>query len=65
MSCKTCIEVKALYGTNEMVSPWLCKCESETDSQIDQVVDEQMIMWNTSRGFGSRPYLHRKRSSKK
>jgi len=65
VKCKTCIEVIALYGTNEMVCPSLCECKGETDTEIEQVVYEQMILWNTRRGFGPRPYLHRKPSSKK
>jgi len=32
-----------------------------------EIKDEtvQMILWNTRRGFGPKPYLHRKPSSKK
>jgi hypothetical protein len=36
MKCQTCLEVETIYGTSEMVAPWLCECEEKSAAQPSQ-----------------------------
>ncbi|AXH74239.1 MAG: hypothetical protein [Circoviridae sp.] len=38
MKCETCTRVIELYGTNEMVSSWLCKCSFRSRTIINRQI---------------------------
>eukprot|EP01050_Picozoa_sp_SAG11_P020138 SAG11_NODE_3345_length_2508_cov_27.233292_6_plen_62_part_01 len=38
MKCETCIKVIELFGTNEYVSSWLCKCLKKNKTIINRQI---------------------------